>query len=226
MNTIKKIYTLGLFFLTIIAYGQTNPDNCELVEKANKIAQNHLVGKIYVDNHLGKRIQYLNDWEVGEVLLENGNVVKDVKIRYNSYTDELLWIRDLDFQAVIVEREKVKEFTFKVSNKTLTKLDIDNQIIISRPDIFVQILTQGKHSIYAYRNIGYHKNKDEFYENDMYFMKTNNKLYKIRLRKKEIFTLFPNDKKEIKRLIRKNNLKVKTEIGFANLINLLNERDQ
>ena len=69
-----------------------------------KIFQAQLSGEVYSPPVLFSGSPwYIDDWTRGIVILENGEMVSNVKLRYNGYLDELFWLTPEAFDQVLLE---------------------------------------------------------------------------------------------------------------------------
>ncbi len=224
----RKLFLITLLFTHILFSQKTELNNCE-PDLKDEIYASHLMGRMFIDNHVHLKQQYYNAWQNGEVILKNGKRIANVNIRYNGFLDELLWVRDKDHQAVIVDKSNVSGFILKNEVQPdiyFKKIETQELQIPEKEDIYVQILTKGTFTIYAFRKIGYYTYTDEMFEDFYYIVEHNGKKQKILPRRSLVKKAFPNYKEEIKNTLHSNFLMIRNEHDFVRLFSILNEKIQ
>ena len=110
----KKI-KLVLLIVTLAFAGlaQTSTLSWEALGENSNRLEGKLTGLTYRIPPLANSIHFLQDsWVEGNILLEDGDLFDDVRIRYNSFQDELVVYNPNLKQLFIVDKEKVNSFTF------------------------------------------------------------------------------------------------------------------
>lgn len=136
--------------LSGMLYSQSyNSENCTFFEQ--KLA-GHKVG-LYPGPSIGS--SYLNDeWCLGNIHLAADNWVKNKQLKYNSFTDELLWLRPSDYSMILLEKDQILEFTINLT-------DIQKHMHFKKMNImktdsaktFYQILHDDKYALYCQRKV-------------------------------------------------------------------------
>ncbi len=168
------------------------------------------------------------EWHRGDVTLEHGQVVYNKLLRYNGYLDELFWLYEGDYQQVLIDRNMVKEFRFRsvfTGETTLfRKLEIDSPLFIGKNEIFAEILYEGDISVYTCRRVIETARGDYMLGNIIYggMRIKPSHVYIIRLpdgtmhttrriSRRSILGMFPDNRREVRRLLREHNMIPRTE---------------
>ena len=159
-------------------------------------------------------------------MLESGEIAKNKYLRYNALLDEILWMRISDYKIAMLYKDLVQGFTLyseegkkqKVYKKTI----VPDFVYLG--SIFLEVLAEGKYSLYCYRRIDMIPTKYELYPDFQYYLKMDEDYIHISLRRSSVFKAFSDEEKtKIKSIIRSNRLKIKkNETDLIRLIVLLN----
>ncbi len=167
------------------------------------------------------------EWHRGSVVLNNGTEVKNKLLRYNGYLDELFWLHEGDYQQVQVDKDMIKEF--RIPGPEAGKLSVYRRININAPvlagnaDIFGELLHEGDISVYAWRRI-IETTRDDQRIGEIIYGGMRIKpahIYIIRLpddtvhttrriSRRRILDMFPENRREIRRLLREHRMRPAT----------------
>lgn len=137
------ISLLFIFIFTGAAVAQDHPD-----------FDARLCGEIFETPAGYNGEQYTSrDWVNGDILLEHGALVRDKKLRYNGFLDQLIWY-DLD-QSRMVKLEKafIREFSLELPGG---RQALYRKIKVNPADsleVFAEVLTEGAASLFVQRRI-------------------------------------------------------------------------
>lgn len=177
---------------------------------------------------------YHSEWLEGNILLTDGDRFEGVRLRYLAYGDELVAYNANLKQLFIVDKEKVAEFdvTGNGSNQKFVKIYFNGLL---PEDRYFEQLYEGTQQLLAFRfieklNSGLYKDRLGRLRNTVYVMNTHYYMYapetgfkKLRTNRKSVISLFPDRKKELRRLIRRSNSSVKNETGLIEIFRLMEE---
>lgn len=175
---------------------------------------------------------YLQDeWQAGNLNLENGKTARDIKIRFNIINNDLIFYNESLKRVFIADKETVRSFIMNPGRN-------DSLLFIkySGPEIgfklknndFVHLLCQGKINFIVKHtadvvDANEVNSKDRVFPKNFYFLNFNNKTVDIALNYRSVYNLFPSKKKEIKRLISENKIRKANENNLIKLINLIDK---
>lgn len=235
----KKIVFViaGIFFIVLTAVAQKSEFHWEQLNEESNRLEGKLTGTVFVLSSKSNSGYFLqNDWADGSVMLEDNDVYDGLKLRYNAFEDKLVVYNNNLRNLFTVDKEKVKSFTVK---------SLDGEHKFARyfydgypaGDRYFEVLYNGERDFLAFRQIVEEKTRpfvDKFgIMKDTRFRKTTSYyihspetgFQKIRLKRRSILTLFPENKREIRRLLRRNRVNTFEEKGMIRAIKLLDEND-
>lgn len=187
--------------------------------------------------------QFFNkSWMQSDLLLSTGEMVYGEKVKYNGFLDELIWVNSIINQQFKLDKPLIKAFRLINEQGQIRHF---KQIIVSNPtstnqqlDIFVEVEVEGKISLYIQRKINVVNTEDIVIDGTLcrqgiikptpqYYLKLSSTDYILLdiIKLKSFIQLFPSLKKQTDLVIRKNNLKLKTEEDLVKLIKLLNAQE-
>jgi hypothetical protein len=184
-------------------------------------------GKLYVFNSILNGSVYLYEiWKQGSIILENGATYDSLMLKLNTLQGELIMYNELSGANIEIDKEAVKEFTIvdEYGNIELFRKVFSDQIPAGNK--YVNILYEGKIKLFLW-----HKTKElltipylnrsgltqnsEFYTTKIYYLDLPGQgIVRFNPKLSSVIELFPEQKKTIKRLHRKEHLSYKenTEI--------------
>lgn len=191
-------------------------------------------GKIFFNEYQQIRGSgYLSDdWTLGDIIFNNGTVVKNINLKIDIYAHQVLMYHDLLKRILILEKKDINTVVLHENgvDRKFKRLDIDRLKSYSADGIFVEVLTEGKVTFsklffkeriflsspvkpYIY----------EFLNGKEYRISYNSRNTAISLKKRALYKLFPENKLELKQYIRSSHLKLKKESDFSKAVSYINE---
>ena len=229
-----KSICFSLLFCLILCDGYSQQSNCagsSEIDYGNWI-QKGLIGFEYKNPVLGYQGgQYFNDWTTGEVMMKNGDLIKDISLRYDKYLDVLLWLRKTDIRTGVIAKDAITDFRLfdgKNQNKILASFT-KKKIMLQKADstfVFLQELISGELSLYVYRNVNVISTTDYVLnDNTRYFVGFAGKQYSISLRRRSLLKIPVIQKTEMKSVLRSNGIMViNNEQDLISAVNAYNTR--
>jgi hypothetical protein len=193
---------------------------------------------LYPVNIIGS--YFLNDeWGSGDIHLITGNWVKNKQLKYNSFTDELIWLRPLDYSMILLEKEQILEFNIKVTGNQKSmqfkKMDLNRTDSTKK---FYQVLYEGRYDLYCNRRVINVEDATRKVDYATYSIPILKKapVYIILSRSGELMTLekinnrallksYPHDKDILKNLLRDKHLHLKTEEDLITVVKAIEENN-
>jgi hypothetical protein len=221
---------ISLFFaILFVGFGLKAQQGCECssAEEYGLWIRDGLIGAEYNNPVTGyKGNQYLQDWTYGDVKLINGEVIREVILRYDRYSDDLLWLRKGDYRKGVLNKEIITGFVLRNDwNKTqvtFTKRKIDLPWLDST-EVFLQVMVEGPVSMYVYRKVKEEAVQYNLIDNTKYIIEYEGKDHVIALRRKSLLELPFIVKAEMKKVIRRNRIHIlNNESGMAMAIDFYN----
>lgn len=203
---------------------------CNYLQAQTKIIDEGIIcASQYINPYPTNQLQYEGDWLTGTIEFTNGKSISGVMLRYNSWLDELAWLRTSDYSVGLVIKESVKAFYFDAGpgmpKRYFTKLTASG--ITDSPDtgIYLELLADGPVKLYCrYKtNVTQHTGAMKFKR--YYYLQYQNKLIRFNAGKRRLLSnLSPDDRLIMKDIIRQNKLKVRKQADLANAIKFFNEK--
>lgn len=209
-------------------------------QDGDSIFRTKLIGEMYATEarHIGD-IFFNNYWTESTLLLTSGEKIEGEKIKYHGYLDEVIWYNNSNFSTFILDKEYISEFwtkdslNFPVHFKHLLVSDSAGH----RPkDIYAQVAVEGATSLFIQRRVitlpdevvagqfGLYAKK-AYGQAPIYYIQipTGQFLTLRGLSRRGFLNLFPENNETLLSLIRKHGIKLKTERGLIQLIQLMND---
>jgi len=231
LNNIIFIKIILLFFFILNSlYGRSQNGSiiCNNILKDSSIYEENLFGEIFINKDLYKGPKYFNStWYYGEIILENNKHVTNKLLNYHLMSNQLIWLRSSDYKQIVVLSEKVKEFI--IYNKETGRNEIFRNIkfkpvyFIDSVTTYLQVLSEGKVNIYAYRKERLNNNYNEFIlVNEYYIQIDNGPLKYITPNRWTLYLAVGDYKTQIKKIVRSNHLRIRREDDLVKAIDIFN----
>jgi len=179
---------------------------------------------------------YLNDdWVRGSVILENGDRYDSLLLKLNTFTEDLITFNERIGAVAIIDKFIVDEFTMdtdKSSENLFRKMYFDKY---PKGEHYFNMLYEGKLKLLCWyytfeKKTSTYKDvagitRDSYYKlSPIYFIEfPDNTLVKVKSTRKSLINLFPEQKKRIRKLLRKNKIHFysKNTSELARAVNLI-----
>ncbi len=235
MKSNQIILLLALLTLSFSVKLYAQDFNWQALNQQSNRLQGKLSGTIYYLPPEGNSQHfYQKGWPEGSILLEDGDVFENVRLRYLAYGDELIAYNSSLNQLFVVDKEKVAAFTVKLpkGKQEFIKLYFNGFLAGDR---YFEKLYDGSRKLLAFRSINevktgiYNDNKGRRKHTVLkltstYYMYSDETGFrKIQPRRKSFLNLFPERKKEVRQIFRKNNFYNLNEQNMISIFTLLEE---
>lgn len=238
MQKIKYLLVVGVVLLTLKGITQ-NLDGWQPYAKSSNRLQGKLQGQIYYLSTLSNANFFLQkDWVTGSITLTDGDVFSPVKLRYMSYGDELVAYNDNVRTLFIVEKNTVKEFTYTLANDPYNReikfINLDSLNLPGGKSYFEE-LYDGSAKLLVYHfvnevkvtpftdNTGIMRDSEFRPAINYFLLNQKNELFRIQRKKASFYKVYPEHKKEIRKLFRKNRISLIDQNSLIQAFNLLDE---
>lgn len=220
MRLLRKILFLVMLILSIYTvaaqefYKSVNPLKIE----ANSLNYK-LTGSRYYPEFALKGPLYLEDeFQKGAIVLENGDSYIGIYLKLNTLTNELIWFNNRTGDILILDKYIIKEFIldYDKNNALLfRKIDYDN---FPKGEYYFNVFYEGKLKLLLwyktnelitqeYIDVGGLRRNTEYKMQTIFLIVfPDNNINKINGSKRSLVNLFPDQKKTVRRLLRKNKI--------------------
>jgi hypothetical protein len=226
MKRININNILPLFILTLATLHCTAGEEKGLQQEKTK-----LYGKIYYYPLGLEGSPYLNkDWQIGDIALENGKVANDIKIRLNIIQNELVFYNEPLLKVFTIDKNTLNSFSMKpapgATPRHFIKYTGEEIGFKLRKNDLIELLYSGNITLYVKHladviSSNDLNSKNKVYPKQFYFLKVNGKVVEIRGNTRSVIKYFPDNKREIKKIINANRLRKRGEQNLVKLIRLI-----
>lgn len=233
---VRLIIFLSIISLTRVGYTQ------QLVVPANDFPEQHLIGEaFFFGQKYSGQIFFNEDYWRGDILMTSGDVIRNQLIKYCGVTDELIHFNELSNSAVSLDTDLINSFSMinpeNGAKLRFIKFSREKGLFGKTEEVFVQVLLENNIKLYAIRNyvndgsVTAYKNNISYY-NELYRSKPEyilingdiNNTLNEKIRKYIVLRLFPEKKKAIKLLLKRNKLRrIRSESGLVSYAIILDE---
>lgn len=238
MQTLKTIFVACIVLVSFAGAAQ-NLDSWQTYNESSNRLEGKLQGEIYFLSSLANNNFFLQkEWVTGSITLADGDVFENVKLRYMTFGDQLVAYNDNVRTLFIVEKSTVKEFKFKsagISSYPERKfINLDSLNLPGGKSYFEELYT-GSAKLLAYHFVNevkvtpYNDNAGvmrdtEYKAAENYFLFTDkNELFRVQRKKSSFYKIYPEHKKEIRKLLRKNRVSLIDQSSLVLAVKLLDE---
>lgn len=195
-----------------------------------------LPGKQYYNMYVPSGTIFLdNEWREGYLILKNGDRYDNVSLKYNTFLDELIHINNRTVSMIMLDKNTIDEFGFYRENaepQTFKKMVFPK---VPKGEYFFNTLYSGKLKLVVwYRSIeeqttpykdnyGLLQNTRFSLHANYYIIFPGDDFERFRLKRRSFTDLFPDNKKEVRRLLRKNHILFENELQTIEAVKLVEE---
>lgn len=172
-----------------------------------------------------------DDWQEGNINLENGKTAYQIKVRFNLIENNLVFYNEALKRVFIVDKETIKSFVLNPGRSDslfFVKYTGPEVGFKLRKNDFVHVLCQGKINFFIKHladviDANDMNSKNKVYPKNFYFLNFDNQTVEIKISYRSIYNLFPAKKREIKSLIAENKIRKANESNLVKLIYLIDK---
>jgi hypothetical protein len=232
----KRVIFLLLVTTTTISFAQTDKTLVGTEENLRNISR--LAGVVYTTNMDGlyegiKGTPYLfNEWKQGNIYLNDNTYINDVNIKYNIYTDDILYLNSKSGDSLIIDRSLINSFEIAGdnSNNLLLFKEINLKPGKSDKSTFVKVIHDGKSKFIVkysktfikadYKGAYSAGRKYDEYTDDFqyYIIKNESNPDKIKLNKRSVTKVLSDKDDKIKFYLDEHKLALDNEDDVAKLL--------
>jgi len=236
MMALKRVIFLILITSTTLSFAQTDQSMVGTEENLKNISRS--AGFVITTNmdelYEGiKGTPYLfNEWKQGNIYLNDNTFINDVNIKYNVYTDDVLYLNSKSGDSLIIDRSLIN--SFEITDDYSSNLVLFKEISL-RPDkndksTFVKVLYDDKSKFIIKYTKTFIKadykgpysagrKYDEYVDDYQYYIiKNSDNLAKIKLNKKSVVKVLSDRDNKIQSYINEHRLTLNNEDSIVELL--------
>lgn len=211
-----------------------------------RIAEAQFITGVGAGNNVLKETEYtsvdgspylFNDWKSGAIRDKSGKLSENLMIRYDSYRDEVQFLRD--GRTLVVEPSLASEFYFVILNEETLKVEsvffrngfsVDKytplnyfQIIFDAKVKFIKKIKTG-YIDEVVNNFGTNEQVKKFVRSEEeFFIKSDGTVHPVNKSRKDLIQLFGKSANEIKVFIKENKLNLKNDADLVMILRRFEE---
>jgi len=234
-----RIFIIQTFLLVLTTgtlYSQTSAC-CECKDKTK--AEPALTGE-FVEMPKDTLTWFRKEWQLGDIMLSDGQIVHNVQLKYNGLVDELFWFEPDSRKSVKLDKEAILRFHFlNIKGDTainFRKIKVKRDILKDSSDVFGQEIYLGNLSLFILHTFyikqsevvitskGFVQN-DAYAEEPVYILQfRNDRTVRLKsLNRKNLYTMMPDKKDEIKQFFKQiRQVKIVSYAEIRALMHFLN----
>jgi hypothetical protein len=222
---------IGFLLMYNLGYSQQNDCACSAEREYDAQLQEGLISfeyRIRVNDDEG--LQYFNNWAPGEVMLNNGDIMQNLYLRYNKFLDELLYLRQSDFRVGILKKDAITGFRILNDVNQLSSLFVKKKVLLAKADsteVYLHLLASGLLNLYAYRNVSITNSRYTLGDNTKYLIVVSGGQHFVTLKRKSLLEIPLVLKNDMKTILRANRITPdNNEREFIRAISIYNATHQ
>jgi hypothetical protein len=214
-----KIFILAISFLMVMGVNAQEYSNGEMTVKSNSL--NHkLQGRQFIFAYVPEGSEFINDnWDKGYVILDNNDRYDSLSMKYNSLHDELIYVNERTKKMVELDKNSVSEFGFyknlddvmRFKRFFYNKNIYFNVLYDGNMKLLVRYITSNEKTSTYKDKFGHVQDSKYVLRTEYYMMFPDGDLERFRTTKNSFIQLFPDKKKDLKKLCRKNHIDFKKD---------------
>ncbi len=232
-NTIFALIPAVLMYIKPVA-GQLDNFYWSDFTKASNYESGKLTGNKYVYSIVkNSDFFYQPDWFKGTVTTLDGEIHSEISLRYDAFNDELVAYNTHVKGLFVVDKYTVSTFTVDVPGKgkqIFRKASLD---LMGKREHYFEVLYEGgvtlmRRNRIVERKVSLYKNKYGKLDNRSYDLMLQNfvllndqTVRRIFPGRKSVINLFPDRKKDLRRLFRRNHIQDYSIEGLPRIVMLL-----
>ena len=219
----------GLFAQNINQLDDPSHTVCNAVGK-------RIAGQLYLPpQHHAQGTPFMNDnWTAGMVISNEGDTVRISRMNYNAYLDEMIYFNQALNKYIVIDHQSIQEFILIPGNGKQVLRFSHRSLNDEIRSKYIQVLVEDSVSLYAVRKVEFIEDPgyppslhpDHYLPiNEYYVKKQNSLMVKVKPSNVQLYKIFPDKEKAIKRYIRQHQLKVSGEMDLIEVIFFINDAD-
>ncbi len=246
-NYIKSVYSakaktallISLLLLIVsFVHAQQKPFNVDVKLTTESNTVNYkLPGQQFYPVYVPSGSEFYDDqWMNGYVILENDDKYDSLMLKYNTFRDEIITVNDRTRTMIMLDKDAITEFgLYKTPGLTIRfkKMDLD---IVPKGEHYFNLPYDGTLKLAVwYRTLeettapfkdknGYLQISNYALRHNYYVVFPDGRFERFKLNKRSLIQLFPEQKREIRRILRRDRNWIKTESDAVRAIKLIDEQ--
>jgi len=226
------------FIFLFIIFAKIETACCQ--QNSESFFDPRLSGRLFINDSkiLGNQF-LLKDWFKSEIKFKNGIILRDKYLNYNGYLDKFIWVNDINLTVVLDDYDisEISIYTDSLESMVFKKILFKNDYQNDSVPIFAQLISFDRIKLYAYHQIVkdgsveisndkgvYRKIRVEYKPIYFFVFPDGTQVKFSKLSNRKIIDSFGENLQEIvKKTIKINNVRIKSELDLIKFNILLNK---
>jgi hypothetical protein len=237
MNLKSIIYCVMLLVLYgKEGFGQIEDFGWSDFVTAGNSANGKMIGTKYIYSlHNSTNYFFHKDWYEGTLMASDGEAYSEIPLRYDAFNDELVAYNSTVKGLFVVDKFSVDAFTVKTPHngtqyfRRMSLAELDNK------EHYFEIIYSGKVSLVSFHRITEHKislytnqfgqpdNREYILAAQCFLLFQDQAALRILPGKRSVLSLFPERKRELRRLLKLNQIEDFSIGGIPKVVELLDK---
>lgn len=182
---------------------------------------------------------FIEEWSRGAVVLNNGQIAKDLLLRYDGFSDRLIWLLPTEGnKQVSIDKYLVEGFVLHQADTSyhFSRIDVSGLTGFTDNQVFLQVLQQGKFSFLAFRGVrqssrlgsvtdpqGRVRQALTLISETKYFLQLpDGSLKRVRLNRRSFMQAVGDEMPEVIERLKGTNMRFRSEADLAKTVSRLN----
>ena len=228
------IASVILLFTTLIANAQKDFIPVMELNTSSNTTNYKIPGKQFYPKYIPSGSDFYNDaWCNGYIILENGDRYDDLYLKYNTLKDELITLNGRTNILIMVDKDAVSEFGLFEKEKQITRFKKYYFDKVPKGEHYFNVLYEGKLRLLIWQRAfeeitASYKDKNGALQIRKYVLRPqffvcfpNGHFEQFKFKRYSFLKLFPEEKKEIRRLLRKHKNHMQTYPDYIHAVQLI-----
>ncbi|MCE4562865.1 hypothetical protein INQ51_00960 [Maribellus sp. CM-23] len=230
---LRIIITCLLIFAGVQIHAQITIQGFTLTTEANS-TKYKLPGKQFYPLYVPSGSEFMdNKWQFGYVILENKDRYDSLRLKFNTYKNEIIWLHNRSMSMIELDKNVIKEFGFYSETGNLLSFQKLHPGDDPEDTHYFKMLYDGKlkiailhytieKKVSAYRDkLGFMRNTSFEMRTDNYLIFPGNDFERFKFKRTSFLNLFGVKKKEVRRVLRQNQVRLSQEKDFIRAISVI-----
>ena len=235
MNVRSIVYCFIVFILSgKEGFGQIEDFGWSDFVTAGNSTKGKMIGTKYIYSlHSSTNYFFHKDWYKGTLMASDGEVYSEIALRYDAFNDELVVYNNSVKGLFVVDKFSVDAFTVKTPHNGMQYFRRMSLAELDNKEHYFEIIYSGNVSLVSFHRITEHKislytNQFGQPDNREYILSAQNFLLfqdqtarRLSAGKRSVLSLFPERKRELRRLLKLNQIEDFSIGGIPKVVELL-----
>lgn len=224
-----------LFLLCVLCTPVLAQDSGMITQNLNSNSNSlsgKIIGKKYVLTPLANsNFLFPGDWVNATIYCNNGDVFENRRIKYHAFDDELIAYNENNSMLLFVDKQLVEKFIFTEAGK---KREFHSYMHRNK-NRYYELLYKGNNNLLSRRyvyakqvrpyidKLGIMRDVEYVFRSEFFLENIDGEIHKLHLSKKSLIEINPQNKKEMRKILRRNRVVINSEEALLQAFRLIDD---